>query len=147
MNITTIMEQINCVKMLADDLHYRSKGEAFYALHLLADRIRDSLKDYSDKFNECYFMGEVMSLPPKTRIIYENAIIMYKEIESEFPETADNSNGVLISRLMVALNNLKCGIEECSETNGLLSGSKAIIDSLSEDTLTAIALLNASKHE
>ena len=47
-----VLSMIVAVQILCDDLHYRSKGNSFYALHLLADRVKDGLDKDLDDFLE-----------------------------------------------------------------------------------------------
>ena len=49
-----IIIYLEAIKGLSKDLHYETKGQAFYGNHLLMDRIHDHLDDYQDEIKEKY---------------------------------------------------------------------------------------------
>lgn len=70
-----IIIYLEAIKGLAKDLHYETKGQAFYGNHLLMDRIHDHLDDYQDEIKENYFMYNEKSVPTHKTII-QNTIEM-----------------------------------------------------------------------
>ena len=70
-----IIIYLEAIKGLAKDLHYETKGQAFYGNHLLMDRIHDHLSDYQDEIKENYFMYNEKSVPTHKTII-QNTIEM-----------------------------------------------------------------------
>lgn len=70
-----IIIYLEAIKGLAKDLHYETKGSAFYGNHLLMDRIHDHLSDYQDEIKENYFMYNEKSVPTHKTII-QNTIEM-----------------------------------------------------------------------
>lgn len=137
-----ILTSIVCLEMFADDLHYRSTGEAFYGLHLLADRIKDGYKGKIDELRECYYIGELATLPPKTSSTYSDAITMYNH---EIEDNAEDGNKIALLRVHKSATYLLNLIEQFKRDNeGLTSGTIAILDSISTATLTAIALVERS---
>lgn len=70
-----IIIYLEAIKGLAKDLHYETKGSAFYGNHLLMDRIHDHLDDYQDEIKENYFMYNEKSVPTHKTII-QNTIEM-----------------------------------------------------------------------
>lgn len=70
-----IIIYLEAIKGLAKDLHYETKGQAFYGNHLLMDRIHDHLDEYQDEIKENYFMYNEKSVPTHKTII-QNTIEM-----------------------------------------------------------------------
>lgn len=70
-----IIIYLEAIKGLSKDLHYETKGAAFYGNHLLMDRIHDHLDDYQDEIKENYFMYNEKSVPTHKTII-QNTIEM-----------------------------------------------------------------------
>lgn len=70
-----IIIYLEAIKGLSKDLHYETKGQAFYGNHLLMDRIHDHLSDYQDEIKENYFMYNEKSVPTHKTII-QNTIEM-----------------------------------------------------------------------
>lgn len=70
-----IIIYLEAIKGLSKDLHYETKGQAFYGNHLLMDRIHDHLDDYQDEIKENYFMYNEKSVPTHKTII-QNTIEM-----------------------------------------------------------------------
>lgn len=60
----TLICYLVAIANYAKDIHYKSRGEAFYAKHLLADRIYDGLYEFTDQIKETCILGnDVMPLP------------------------------------------------------------------------------------
>ena len=70
-----IIIYLEAIKGLSKDLHYETKGQAFYGNHLLMDRIHDHLDEYQDEIKENYFMYNEKSVPTHKTII-QNTIEM-----------------------------------------------------------------------
>lgn len=62
--INTLICYLIAIANFAKDIHYSCKGEAFYAKHLLADRIYDGLDAFIDGIKETCFLGnDILPLP------------------------------------------------------------------------------------
>lgn len=70
-----IIIYLEAIKGLSKDLHYETKGAAFYGNHLLMDRIHDHLDEYQDEIKENFFMYNEKSVPTHKTII-QNTIEM-----------------------------------------------------------------------
>ncbi len=63
-NINKLICYLIAIQNFAKDIHYSCAGDAFYAKHLLADRIYDGLDDFIDQLKEVYFLGNnILPLP------------------------------------------------------------------------------------
>lgn len=141
-----IMATIVYTNMIAEDLHYRAKGESFYGLHLLADRIRGGLKDANDGLKENFYMGELQIIPPSPVEIHEAANALYENELRLVPlSDGDADNKTLLVRMRDALHYLAALIEEFKSDNATLqSGTTAIIDNVAQHAINSLALVNRS---
>lgn len=56
-NINKLIAQLIAICNYSKDIHYNSKGEAFYGKHLLADRVQENLSEYIDQIKEICLLG------------------------------------------------------------------------------------------
>lgn len=68
-----LLALLTAIKQYAKDIHYNAKGESFYGIHLLMDRVADNLDSFSDTIKEVCYMG-AGSEPPASRDILKYAI-------------------------------------------------------------------------
>lgn len=142
-----VLSMIVAVQILCDDLHYRSKGNCFYALHLLADRVKAGLDQDLDALREAYYLGEKNVEPPCTCEILRVGISKVDAIRQNIVCDGVDMNKCLILRLRDAVHNLFCYIEtvkEAAKDSGMTSGTISILDGISAKMLTANALLDRS---
>lgn len=122
-----ILTMLMVIDWFCNDVHYQSKGDTFYALHLLADRVRD-FGSAEDDFKETYYLGQKGQFPPSDATIAQYAIAEYQKI-------AERSEGCLM-RLLDALDVLVHQVEVCKKDAGLAAGVHAILDNISQKALT-----------
>lgn len=67
-----ILAKLIAIKGFAKDIHYSAKGESFYGIHILMDRVVDGLDDFIDSINEVAYMGRDME-PPASREVLKYA--------------------------------------------------------------------------
>lgn len=75
-----IIVYLALLRMYAKDLHYAAKGDNFYAIHLLMDRVSKDLNDFIDQIKENHFMANSLTVPID-KDIYSEAISF---IDSEY---------------------------------------------------------------
>lgn len=126
-----VIVQIEIIKWIAKDMHYRANDEWFYALHLLADKI--DFGNAEDDLKEAYFLGMKEQLPPTEGEIHRRAA---EKIE----DTRAKSNMELIESLRVACENGLYAIEEAKNEVGLFAGVHAILDGISQNLLVVKGL-------
>ena len=68
-----LLALLTAIKQYAKDIHYNSKGESFYGIHLLMDRVADNLDSFADTIKEVCYMG-AGDEPPSSREILKYAI-------------------------------------------------------------------------
>lgn len=137
-----ILELIVSTEILCDDLHYTSKGQEFYSLHLLADRIKDPLDKYMDELREAYWLGELFSEPPKTDATYADAIKIASGIR--LSAKSDDRNVSNLLAVKDSLNRLMHMISEKKKSTALMSGTSSILDNLCAHAQTMFGLIDRS---
>lgn len=60
------------IKHYAKDIHYNSKGKAFWGNHLLADKIGNDMDSFIDSINEQVYLGHHL-LPPASANVLDMA--------------------------------------------------------------------------
>lgn len=141
-----LLSMIVAVKILSEDLHYRAKGNCFYGLHLLADRVKAGLDEDLDALREAYYLGERMIEPPCTCDIYRSAIAKSDAIRQNIVCDGVDMNKCLVLRLKDAVHNLFCYVEtmKAAGTDGMTSGTVSILDGIASKMLVAHGLLDRS---
>ena len=98
-----VLVALEVVEWLASDLHYNSTGPMFYALHLLADRVKD-FGSAEDDLKEGYWLGCLDTTPPSDREIANAAISAYDKVV--------DGKDCPIARLLDGLTNLGVVVNE-----------------------------------
>ena len=139
-----ILVSVMSVQALADDLHYRSSGKNFYALHLLADRVKENLNDTIDGIKEVYFLGEIKSEPPSTDYLMLKTSKNAATVRNAATEGIDADHDLaLVLAVKLATDLVIKNIEMFKKENqNLLSGTVALLDGLSQSMILANALLD-----
>lgn len=132
--MTDVIVAMNVCRWFAHELHYNACGEAFYALHLLADRL--DFGSAEDSLKELWFLGEKKSSVPSDAKIAELSILLHKARM----ETDDMDNRSMVARLSEACTFLVCQIEEFKRNENPTSGVSAVLDEVSKTATTVIGL-------
>lgn len=133
-----VLVAIEVVKWLASDLHYNSTGPMFYALHLLADRVKD-FGSAEDDLKEGYWLGCLDTTPPSDREIANAAISAY--------DTVVGGKDCPIARLLAGLVNLCSAVDGMKSETSLNGGVHAILDDISKRTNVYTFLVRAQAQQ
>lgn len=135
MNMIDILVDMKAVEILAEDMHYHTGGRSFYANHLLADLVKNDYGSIADQLKETYWLGELRSFPPHSDEIMEKAIELVRQLR--------NRSECHVKNLFDAVELLACGIDKLKneEAGGIMSGTVAVLDGLSQKALVALGLL------
>lgn len=128
-----VLVYIKVVKCAAKDVHYRTNGIAFYALHTLADKI--DLSEDEDALKEVYFLGMKHELPP-----LESEILSLAANAVNALGFGTDTNENLVNRLKEACDNGVYVIEDAKREAGLTAGVHAVLDGISSKLLTLSGL-------
>lgn len=146
--VDAVIAHLCATVMLAKDLHYRARGKAFYAIHLLADLVWAARSEI-DELLEVYYLGERKTPPPLmsayqayavnvVRNLLDNGIGVTSDFDGEFGE----------DQLLQALN-IVCSetaeLVEAAKKLPLRSGTSAVLDEVSKKALQNAGLLTRTE--
>ena len=129
-----VLVALEVVEWLASDLHYNSTGLMFYALHLLADRVKD-FGSAEDDLKEGYWLGCLDTTPPSDREIANASISAYDKVV--------DGKDCPIARLLAGLVNLCSAVDGVKSDASLNGGVHAILDDISKRTNVYTFLVRA----
>lgn len=124
-----ILARLTAIQQYAKDIHYTAKGDQFYAVHLLADRVADGLDDFSDSIKETHYLGGG-ELPPQSKEILRLSIA-YIPVLTDTREDLTRL-GSLISSTLEALG----------ETMGNGRADASLLDNIAQDLKLKLGLIN-----
>lgn len=117
----------------AHDLHYHAYGEAFYALHLLADKL--DFGSASDDLKEAFYLGDLKDCPvPSDFEIHE--LVHQKYVK----DNSKKDNLTMLSNFRESCDMLVAQIEEFKRNAAPSSGVAAILDGVSQNALVVSGL-------
>jgi DNA-binding ferritin-like protein len=124
-----ILARLTAIQQYAKDIHYTAKGDQFYAVHLLVDRVADGLDDFSDSIKETHYLGGG-ELPPQSKEVLRLAIAYIPVLTDT---KADLTRlGSLISSTLDALG----------ETMGNGRADASLLDNIAQDLKLKLGLIN-----
>ena len=124
-----ILARLTAIQQYAKDIHYTAKGNSFYAVHLLMDRVADGLDDFSDSLKETHYLGGG-ELPPQSKEVLRLAIA-YIPVLTDTREDLTRL-GSLISSTLDALG----------ETMGNGRADASLLDNIAQDLKLKLGLIN-----
>lgn len=130
------------VGMLAKDLHYRARGKAFYAIHLLADLVWESRREV-DELLEVYYLGEMRTVPPLMCHFERSAAEKAGKTLLHANAPGDNRSFSEDQILQALVNRCEAvaGCVEWAKSLALRSGTNAVLDEISKKALQNAGLL------
>ena len=128
-NINNLICFLIALQSFCKDIHYSSKGDAFYGKHLLADRIQENLSDYIDRIKEVCILGNDEDTLPSGEYL--------SRATSSIPEVrnSDKENFKELEQLLVSILTL---IETLHGTKG----EENLYGAIAEDLQNSLGLVN-----
>ena len=123
-----ILARLTAIKHYAKDIHYNAKGEQFYAVHLLMDRVADGLDDFIDSINEVCYLG-AGDVPPSSREVLRIA-------GAVIPVITEGGN---IERLAGLIRETIRELDSVKDTD---RADNSLLDSIAQDLKLKLGLLN-----
>lgn len=122
-----VLARLTAIKYYAKDIHYNAKGESFYAVHLLMDRVVDGLDDFIDSINEVCYLG-AGDVPPSSKEVLRlaNAVI---------PIITDEDN---LERLIGLIRATLLELGNIRDTD---RADNALLDNISQDLKLKLGLI------
>lgn len=128
--INKLIEYLIAICSFSKDLHYNSKGEAFYSKHLLADRIQENLSEYIDQIKEIFFLaGDKEPLPSGEYLSRATSLI--PQIASE-----DKTNFISMQNLLIVT------LQHIETLENLTKGEENLIGAIAQDLQNNLGLVN-----
>lgn len=126
-----ILARLTAIKSYAKDIHYSAKGESFYGIHLLMDRVVDGLDGFIDSINEVCYMG-AGDEPPASRDVLRLA-------QAVIPVLTNTHENIerLVSIIKATLSELD-GIKNTDRADN------SLLDAISQDLKLKRGLLEHS---
>lgn len=97
-NINKLIAELIAICSFCKDIHYNSKGDAFYGKHLLADRVQENINEYIDQIKEICILGnDEKTLPSGEYLLKATSFI--PAIQNEDKANFKNLENLLIATL------------------------------------------------
>ena len=93
-----LLALLTAIKQYAKDIHYNAKGESFYGIHLLMDRVADNLDSFSDTIKEVCYMG-AGDEPPASRDVLKYAMAYIPLIGEDNKSSLSLLNNLILKAL------------------------------------------------
>ena len=132
-NINKLISYLIAIANFAKDIHYSSKGDAFYSKHLLADRIYDGIDDFIDSIKETCFLGNDISPLPSGEYL-ARAMNFLPLIEDEDKKNFEAMQKLLIDCLVLMQEIL----QDAESTRAEVS----LVDGIAQDLQGKLGLVN-----
>ena len=128
-NINNLICFLIALQNFCKDIHYNSKGDAFYSKHLLVDRVQDNISDYIDRIKEVCILGNNQQTLPSWEYLSAATGLIPESSESD----SDN-----FKNLAVLITSVLSLIEQMEGSQGELNLYAAI----AEDLQNSLGLVN-----
>lgn len=127
--VNRLIAQLIAIANFCKDIHYNSKGDAFYSKHLLADRVQDNINEYIDQIKEiCIIGSNEKTLPSKEYLL--QAIKFIPEITENDQENFKSLENLLVMTL--------ANIEQLEGTKG----EENLFGAIAQDLQNSLGLIN-----
>ncbi|MBQ2285579.1 MAG: hypothetical protein II244_07940 [Clostridia bacterium] len=128
-NINKLIAELIAICSFCKDIHYNSKGDAFYGKHLLADRVQENINEYIDQIKEICILGnDEKTLPSAEYLLKATSFI--PAIQNE-----DKANFKSLENLLINTLSL---IERMEGTKG----EENLYGNIAQDLQNSLGLIN-----
>lgn len=117
------------IQNFCKDIHYNSKGDAFYSKHLLADRIQTNISDYIDRIKEVSILGNDEKTLPSGEYL-SRATSFIPELAEEDKENFKSLENLIVNTLML-LQDMEATL-----------GEDNLYGAIAEDLQNSLGLIN-----
>ena len=128
-SINNLIFFLIAIQNFCKDIHYNSKGDAFYSKHLLVDRIQENLADYIDRIKEVCILGNDEKTLPSGEYL-SRATSLIPEIANKDLNNFKSLEKLLVTTLAI--------IEELPGTKG----EENLYGAIAEDLQNSLGLIN-----
>lgn len=134
------MSRLLAIYHYAKDIHYSARGESFYGIHLLMDRVAEDINGQIDSINEICYLGKGHAAPSSKDIMkkaYENM--------PEFWSNTKENMGELENLIGGTIENIIEMIENGSDN--MTSPEASLLDDIAKTLMLKKGLITRSLKE
>lgn len=134
------MARLLAIYHYAKDIHYSAKGESFYGIHLMMDRIADGIHEQIDSINEVCYLGKGHVAPSSKDIMkkaYENMPEMWSGNMENLEELRDLIGGTIENIIEMIQNG----------SDNMTSPEASLLDEIAQSLMLKKGLLTRSLKE
>lgn len=132
-SVNNLIAYLTAIQNFAKDIHYSSKGEAFYSKHLLADRIFDGTDNFIDSIKEIFFLGnETLPLPSSEYL---------KKAISYIPQLTENDSINFVS-MKNLISDCLVLIQEMKTEGEYTEGELTLLGDIAKNLQGKLGLIN-----
>lgn len=125
-----VIVYLTLLRSYAKDFHYSApRGESFYALHLLMDRVADPINDFIDQINEAHFMAQDLPVP------------LGRNIMQEVVEYIGNNYAPSIENVYSAIKMAQIAVLQAEASHDTFLAGKDVLSALSRHLAVSEALV------
>lgn len=128
-NINKLIAQLIAIGNFCKDIHYNSKGDAFYGKHLLVDRVQENISEYIDQIKEICILGNDEKTLPSSEYLLQ---------ATRFIPTIQQEDKVNFKSLENLLINALSLIEQMEGTKG----EENLYGNIAQDLQNSLGLIN-----
>ena len=128
--VNNLICSLIAIQNFCKDIHYNAKGDAFYAKHLLADRIQENISDYIDRIKEVSILGNDEKTLASGEYL-SRATSLIPEIEGDDKKNFQSLENLIVNTLMAL-----------QEIEGTL-GEDTLYGAFAEDLQNSLGLINS----
>lgn len=128
--INNLIILLIAIQNYCKDIHYNSKGEAFYSKHLLADRIQENISDYIDRIKEVSILGNDEITLPSSQYL-QKAAELIPDISP-----SDRENFKSLEKLIITT------LSFIEKLDNITKGEDNLYSAIAEDLQNSLGLIN-----
>jgi DNA-binding ferritin-like protein len=127
--VNNLICSLIAIQNFCKDIHYNSKGDAFYSKHLLADRVQENISDYIDRIKEVAILGNDEKTLPSGEYL-SRATSLIPELAEDDKENFKSLENLLVNTLM-SLQDMEATL-----------GEDNLYGTIAEDLQNSLGLIN-----
>ena len=118
------------IQSFCKDIHYNSKGDAFYSKHLFADRIQENISDYIDRIKEVCILGNNEQTLPSGEYL-SRATSFIPEIQKNDKDNFESLEQLILDTLILI-----------QKFDSVSIGEDNLYGTIAEDLQNSLGLIN-----
>jgi DNA-binding ferritin-like protein len=138
--MSDILARLLAIYHYAKDIHYSARGESFYGIHLLMDRVADGIHGQMDSINEVCYLGKDKEAPMST-IILQSAMAKMPEMWSGNRENLEELRDLIGGTIENILEMIENG------TDNMTSSEASLLDEITQSLMLKKGLISRSLKE